>query len=63
MKEVFERTVSFKELKDWLSPNECRAYLGISKSKIYEMIQANELPHRKFGRLIRIPKSAIEPKI
>ena len=38
-----------------MSVEEASIYLGIGKSKIYQMINNGQIPHVKFGKIIRIP--------
>ncbi len=44
----------------WLTPDEVRARLKLSKSKFYLELTVGGLPHAKLGRMIRIPESALE---
>lgn len=37
-----------------LKPSEAAALLGIGRTKIYELIRANQLPHRRVGKSIRV---------
>lgn len=53
------RTTPVDELPEMLSPEECRAYLGIGRSTMYELLRQNVIRHRRFGRSIRIPKSSL----
>jgi excisionase family DNA binding protein len=55
------RRPNFDELEDMLSPEKARAFLGLSRSTIYERLRDGSIPHRRYGRLIRIPKSALDP--
>lgn len=54
---------SFDSLPDWLSPEEARTFLGIGRTTLYELIRSRQLPSRKFGRLIRVPKNALAPRV
>jgi len=47
-----------EDLPQWLTPEEYRLLLRIGRTKVYEMIRTEEIPHKKLGRLIRIPKGA-----
>lgn len=47
------------DLPAFLSPQEVCVYMKVGKTTLYEILRRGELPHVKFGRLIRIPKSAI----
>lgn len=39
--------------------NECVAATGISKSKLYDMIDTGELSVKRFGRSVRIPWTTV----
>lgn len=34
---------------------EVAALLGVSRDKVYQLVRANQLPHKRVGRQIRIP--------
>ena len=55
-----DRSTPLEELPEFLSPEEFRAYLGLSRSTVYELLRRREIPSRRFGKCIRIPKSALE---
>lgn len=54
---------SFDRLPDWVSPEEVRVFLGLGRATVYELIRSHQLPSRKFGRQIRIPKDALAPRV
>jgi len=54
--------VPFDELPEFLSPEEFRAYVGISRTTIYDLLRRDAIPPVKFGRCIRIPKWALQSK-
>ena len=54
-----DRTVPYDRLPEFLTPDELRAYLGLSRNGVYALLQRDEIPHVRFGRLIRIPKTAL----
>lgn len=56
---AIDRRTPVEELPEFLSPEEFRAYVGISRSTVYELLRKAEIPHVKFGRCIRIPKAAL----
>jgi excisionase family DNA binding protein len=53
------RATPFAELPEFLSPEEFRAYIGIGRSAVYALLREGEISHVRFGRTIRIPKSAL----
>ena len=57
---VIDRCTPVEELPEYLSPEEFRRYLDLSRSTVYDLLRRDEIPHSKFGRCIRIPKSALE---
>jgi excisionase family DNA binding protein len=56
------RTVPFDSLPEYLTPEEFRAYLSLSRNTVYELLRRREVPHVRFGRGIRIPKTAIQQR-
>ena len=53
------RSIPYELLPEFLSPEEFRQYLGLSRNGVYELLRRQEIPHVRFGRLIRIPKTAL----
>ena len=53
------RQTPFADLPELLRPKEARAFLGVGPDTIYRAIQSGELPCRRIGRVIFIPKSAL----
>ena len=53
------RTTPVELLPELLSPDEVRAWLGLGRSTVYDAIRRGELPHKRFGRMLRVPKAAI----
>ena len=56
---AIDRRTPIDALPEFLSPEEFRAYVGISRSTMYDLLRRDAIPHVKFGRCIRIPKSAL----
>jgi excisionase family DNA binding protein len=54
-----DRTRPFDELPEYLTPEEVREYLNLSRNTVYELLRRNEIKHVRFGRLIRIPKAGL----
>jgi excisionase family DNA binding protein len=53
-------THEISDISLFLLPVEAARLLRISRSRVYELVRAGELPYRKIGQLIRIPRAAIE---
>ena len=53
------RAMSMEDLPEFLSPEEFRTYVGIGRATCYDLIRRGLIPSVRFGRLIRIPKSAL----
>lgn len=49
-----------KEVKEVMTIKELSAYLGISKSKIYDLIKQKKIPASRIGRQYRFSKSLID---
>jgi excisionase family DNA binding protein len=43
-----------------LRPEEAGQVLGISRSKVYAMLNSGQLPSIRAGRTIRVPRAALE---
>jgi excisionase family DNA binding protein len=50
----------FEDLPDFLSVEEVCAYLRLGRSTVYELLRRKELRHVRFGRVIRVPRTALE---
>ena len=53
------RLDKLEDYGDLLLPTDLRKILGIGMNKVYELLQANEIPHLRIGRVIRIPKCCV----
>lgn len=43
-----------------LRPTEVAELLGISRSKVFAMLASEELPTVRFGRVVRVPRGALD---
>lgn len=43
-----------------LSVAEAATLLGIGRNHLYDLINTGQIPHVRFGRLIKIPRDALE---
>ena len=46
--------------KEWYSPDELWRWLGLGRTKTYELLQSGEIPSYKIGRVRRIRHQDIE---
>jgi excisionase family DNA binding protein len=53
------RMTKFDELPQYLTAEEAAAWLATSKGLIYSMCASGQLESRRFGRLLRVPRSAL----
>jgi excisionase family DNA binding protein len=60
VKAAITRQTRFDDLPDFLSVEETRAYLALGRSTLYELIRSKALASVRFGRVIRIPRAALE---
>jgi excisionase family DNA binding protein len=49
----------YADLPELLTPEEFGARIRVSRNTTYELLRRGEIPHVRFGRLIRIPKTAL----
>ena len=55
------KPTAFDKLQDWVTPEEARKFLRLGETAMYERLRAGEIVSRKFGRVWRIPKTALRP--
>ncbi len=55
-----DRQTRFGELPDFLTVEETRTYLMLGRSTLYDLLRRKELTCVRFGRVIRIPRTALE---
>ena len=53
------RTTPVDALPELLTPEEFRTVAGLGRATTYELIRSGQIPSVRFGRVIRIPKSAL----
>ena len=46
------------EMKDWLTAEDIAARLGVSRSRVYQLVDDRTIPCVRFGRSIRVPRLA-----
>ena len=52
----------YEQLQDWLSVGEVSRYLRLGKATVYGMVLAGTLAHKRIGRRIIVPRTAVGPK-
>ncbi len=57
------RRTKLEDLPDLLTPEELRAYLGIGRTTVYELIRSGELPIKRFGRRVWILKETLIKRV
>ena len=56
---VINRQTNFEDLPELLTPMEVRAFLGLGRDAVYKLIESGELPARRFGQRLFVPKKAL----
>jgi excisionase family DNA binding protein len=51
--------ITYDDLPELLTVAEAQRFLRISRGLIYDLVRRGELPSVRFGRLLRIPKTAL----
>ena len=59
VKLVIDRFTPYDQLPEWLTIEEFRAFWDVGRSAAYDGIRRGDIPHQRFGNLIRIPRSAV----
>ncbi len=57
------KKLEFDELPDWVTAAKVARYLESGITTVYSMCHRGVLPHRRFGRLLRVPKEALRPGV
>jgi len=56
---VINRKTKLEDLPELLTPMEVRAFLGLGRNTVYGLIESGELPSRRFGQRLFVPKKAL----
>ncbi len=56
---VISRTTKMEDLPEFLTPYEVRDFLGLGRDSVYKLIESGELPARRFGQRLFVPKAAL----
>ena len=59
---MITRTTPYDDLPEYLRPAEVMAHLGLSRGTVYDLIGRNKIEHVRFGRMIRVPKTALRKR-
>ena len=46
--------------QEWLTVNDFQCWLGLGRSKSYELIQTGEVPSYRIGRVLRVRRQDVE---
>ena len=60
---VINRTTKLKDLPEFLTPHEVRDFLGLGRDSVYKLIESGELPARRLGQRLFIPKKAFMEEV
>jgi excisionase family DNA binding protein len=52
-------TKTYDDLPDFMTVEELAAWLRLGCNTAYEIVRRGDVPHVRFGRSIRIPKTAL----
>jgi excisionase family DNA binding protein len=56
------RASRFEDLPELLNAREAATLLGCSPWTIYQYVNRKEIPYRRIGKLIYVPRSFFDPK-
>ncbi len=56
---LVNRTTKIADLPEFLTPHEVRDFLGLGRDSVYKLIESGELPARRFGQRLFVPKAAL----
>jgi excisionase family DNA binding protein len=55
------RSTPVTDLPELLTVDEAAAAIECSRGLIYELVRRNELPHMRFGRVLRVKREGVRP--
>jgi excisionase family DNA binding protein len=56
---VIDRHTEIENLPELLTPQEVRAVFGLGHNTIYSLIESGEIPSRRLGRRLFVPKAEL----
>jgi excisionase family DNA binding protein len=59
--QLIERGAGPSVARPWLSVSEVAGMLGVSQRTVRRHVAAGQLPHRRVGRRLLIPRTAVDP--
>lgn len=63
MKKSQHRSTKFDVQPDWMTVQEARIFLRLSRTTMYDRLRSGEIPARRFGRQYRIAKESLRPSL
>ena len=60
---VINRTTKMEDLPEFLTPHEVRDFLGLGRDSVYKLIESGEIPARRFGQRLFVPKKAFMEEV
>ena len=58
---MVDRHTGYEQLPTLLTVREFRAVTSLGLSTVYDLIKRGEIEHARFGRVVRVPKTALRP--
>ena len=59
MNDPINRKTKLEDLPEFMTPYEVRDFLGLGSDSVYKLIEAGDLPARRIGRRLFVPKRAL----
>jgi len=56
---MINRQTNLEDLPQMLTPSEVQAFLGIGRATVYSLIKEGEIPVRRIGRRLFVPKAEL----
>ena len=54
-----DRQTNLKDLPQMMTPQEVQDFLGIGRATVYSLIKEGEIPARRIGRRLFVPKQEL----
>jgi len=56
---MINRQTDFEDLPQMMTPQEVQAFFGLGRATVYSLIKEGEIPVRRIGRRLFVPKQEL----
>ncbi len=60
---MINRQTNLEDLPQMMTPQEVQAFLGLGRATVYSLIKEGEIPVRRIGRRLFVPKQELMEEV